>query len=140
MSVIWVVEDGQFFPGGLSFGEQEFFGEGEQGTADGNVLFFQMYLVGKGKIQMAGAYFIGDEVYPVAVRSLFNQEEEIIFFPVREEEFDAALKSGSVDLPDLEKTGPVCFPAVLLQGIGWNVIFLPKSIHDSLVDSIRLLR
>jgi len=90
-----------------------------------------MYLMGKGKIQMAGDYFVRDEVYPVAVRSFFNQEEKIIVFPVREEKLGVALKTGAVYLPDLEKTVPVGFSAGLLQGIAWNVIFLPERMHES---------
>ncbi len=83
---------------------------------------------------MAGAYFVRDEVYPVAAGPFFYQEEKIIVFPVREKKLGVALETGAVDLPDLEKTVPVYFPAGLLQGIARNVIFLPERMHVGKVD------
>ena len=50
---------------------------------------------------------------------------------VREKKLGVALEAGVVDLPDLEKTVPVYFPAGLLQGIAWNVIFLPERQHEN---------
>lgn len=82
---------------------------------------FRCTWCGEGEIQIAGTYFIWNEVYPVAMRSVFYQEEKIIVFPVGKEELDFT-GAGAAHFPDIKKA--IAIFGGFLKRIMWNGIFL----------------
>ena len=122
-----ILEDGQLFPGALSFGEQEVFRECQQGASHRGMSLFEMHLMGKGKEQMTGLYVMTDKVYPVTVTPFLDQEEEVIVLSMGQVKVGTMAYGSAIDLFDLKKVVPVL--AGLTECIMRNALLLAEVVQ-----------